>query len=282
MAPRRAAWAVAALACLAAVGCDRPVEGGTLTAPSLNVPEPSVAVAPRLSWLEKLPPTPTTASEGALAWASIPQPGSELVVVGVYTVERGDDGVITLVDKLGARTRGVPPALVHAVLPGNLAVGDAALFYTWTTGAVVGRVTRARDGRVRLRFDWSGESKDILADHAEPLRQGIAPLSFVSFPKFGRRSMGLVLALDETQAWVRTSAGHVELHRRDVLAPVELAVTALKVGARVSAYDWVEGFRPGVVSKVSEPGLRYEVRFDRTAAPEPFYFAQLSPHAETR
>ncbi|MBI4952707.1 MAG: hypothetical protein HY908_11790 [Myxococcales bacterium] len=268
----------------AVAGCEAaPVPPAEPGAPELRVPEAPTAAVPSAAWSAELPAASVELAPGTRVWAAVPTLGSELVSVGIYTLESIDAERANLVDKLGTRTLGVAPALVHPIgTAGGLEPGDTALFFTWTTPAALGRVTRKVGGSLRVRYDWAGETKDTTADHAEPARKGVVPFAYVTFPKFGRQSLGLVVALDPGHVWVRTSSGHVERHPREAVGAVEVATAVLKVGAKVRAYDWVDGLREAVVSEVVEPGLRYAVRAEGSERDERYFFTALVPRVAAR
>ena len=242
---------------------------GSGTASSEALPTPvlppmaSAASAPP-AWLAELPKTPSSLTVGSSAWATTPQPGSELVMVAVYRVDAVGDGVVSLVDKMGQRVDSVPAALVHPIgETRHLPEGTLALFYTWTTPGWLGRVSRAQRGEeLKVAFDWAGTTRQTSVDHAEPVRTGIQPLAYVAFPKSGGTSMGLIVALDATRAFVLTGSGHIEAHRRAVVGSIALEPRGFTVGRSVRAYRWATGFERGRITQVLEPGLRYEVELE--------------------
>src|SRR5690606_39890463 len=140
-------------------------------------------------------------------------PEAGMAEVGVFQVEALHEGRYSLIDRLGQRFDGVPPAVVHPVGEAKgLREGDVALIYTKTTPGVIGRVAELVPGaEIRVRYDFGGTTREALVDHAEPVRTGTGPLTFVSFPKSGGRSRGLVLAQSADRVWGRTASGHVEI-----------------------------------------------------------------------
>ncbi|MBI4704475.1 MAG: hypothetical protein HY744_25510 [Deltaproteobacteria bacterium] len=157
----------------------------------------------------------------------------------------------------------------------RLRPGDVALVYSWTTPGVVARLVRQDKGQWLAQYDWAGATKEGPVDHAEPVVSGVAPLGFVGFPKFGRVSLGLVVALTEHQGWLRTASGHVEIHERRKLVPLGLPRPEWRVGDSVQAFSWVGGFQAGKVTRVLEPGLRYAVELAEGKPEQSFFFAGL-------
>jgi hypothetical protein len=267
----------------ALLACSRKAEPQkTLPAPTVEpvIPKASAdanaALGYEPSWLRQLPDLPVKANEGALVWASAPVPSSDMALVAVYTVEGIRGHRANLIDKLGQKVRNVPGALIHPLgAPGHLKLGEVALCYTWSTGATLGRVAKARDREVQIEVDWAGATRTTSVDHAEPMVKSIAPLGFVSYPKFGHRSKGLVVALSKDKAWVQTSSGHVEIHDRSALAVLAVPEESLETGARVEAYGWTTGFEPGTIARVVEPGVRYAVKLPSSKVEQITFFADL-------
>jgi len=227
------------------------------------------------SWIRALPEIDVPVKEGEQAWASAPVAGSEMAVVGVYTVERVHDKRAVLLDKAGQKARAVPGALIHPLgVRGKLKAEDTALGYSWTSAVVLGRVTKIRGDDVQLAYDWAGSTKTATMDHAEPPVRGIAPMAFVGYPKFERQSKGLLIAVSKDKGWVQTSSGHVEIHDRGELKSLDISAKALDVGDRVDGYSWTSGYEPGTVSRVLEPGLRYAVGLGPSRE-QPYFFADL-------
>jgi len=199
-----------------------------------------------------------------------------MATVGVYELRGVHDDVATLVDTMGHRVSRVPGALVHATgALRRLRVGDAALFYTWTTPGWLGRVSRLSNNQpVQLKYDLAGRTKAVDVDHAEPLRRGVQPLAFVGFPKAGTVSMGLVLALTAERAWIRTASGHVEVYPRSAITRLDLAVN-LRAGSRVRAFAWATGLQSARVVQEVERGLRYRVEIGRSKVIKDVFFARL-------
>lgn len=215
------------------------------------------------AWYDGLLKVTPDVKPGAPAWATLPQAGGELAELAVVRVDAISDGFVSVIDKTGQRVDGVPGALVHATGDARgLRQGSAALFYTWTTPGWLGRVSRSvRGEELRVQYDWAGTTKETAVDHAEAPRRGIAPLAFVAYPKAGITAMGQILALDASRAWLLTASGHVEVQSRAALDHVDPLAKELAVGDAVRAYRWATGLVPGSVTRVLEPGVRYEVTF---------------------
>jgi len=256
-----------AFVALALVSCGRPEpqrEGNPSAAPSPLLPASTARPKPTApEWMATLPAAKPTVVAGAEAWVTLLQAGGELAEVAVVRVDSVGDGVLSVIDKTGQRTDGVPAALAHPIGDKrNLREGTLALFYTWTTPSWIGRVSHAvNHDELRVRYDWAGTTRETPVDHAEPLRGGITPLAFVAFRMGGSTSMGQIVALDAARAWVLTGSGHVELRPRGELEALELHGKDLSVGQAVRAYRWGTGFERGTVAKVLEPGIRYEIAF---------------------
>jgi hypothetical protein len=213
---------------------------------------------------------------GKRAWAVTPVRGTELAQVAVYTIGHVDGHRATVLDAHGQRVRDVPGALVHPLGdPDKLNAGDPALAFSTVTSVVVGRVSKNRAGTVQVQYDWAGATRAMAADHAEPLPRAIAPMAFVGYPKFGRVSRGLVLALDTTQAWIQTTSGHVEVHPRAKLEPLTLPGAGLAVGDTVEAYGWTTGYERGTVARVLEPDLRFAIELPASRIEHPYFFSDL-------
>jgi hypothetical protein len=269
-----------------ALGCSRPEEPGpTSSAPVVEPVFPSLSAerdadggagAPSAPWMSGVPDVPVPVAIGKRAWAVTPVRGTELAQVAVYTVGHIDGHRATVLDAQGQRVKDVPGALVHPLgEPEQLRAGDAALAFSTVTAVVVGRVTARRGGTVQLQYDWAGGTRSMAADHAEPLVAGIAPMAFVGYPKFGRTSRGLVVALDAAQAWIQTSSGHIELHPRAKLEPIALPAGRLAAGDKVEAYGWTSGYERGTVARVLEPDLRYAIELPASRIEHPYFFADL-------
>jgi hypothetical protein len=262
-------------------GCSRKREPNPTVAPPTVDPvipkaSASAPAAYAPSWLKALPDVPIKVKEGSLVWASAPVPSSDMTLVGVYTVEGIRDNRANLIDKLGQKVRGIPGALIHPLgTPGHLKPGEIVLCYTWSTGVALGRVAPARDREVQIEVDWAGATRTTSVDHAEPMLRSIAPLAFVTFPKFGHSSKGIVLALSKDKAWVQTSSGHVEIHERSTISVLEVPAEELAEGAKVEAYGWTTGFEAGTIARVIEPGLRYVVKLPASKVEQKYFFSDL-------
>ena len=172
--------------------------------------------------------------------------------------------------------RDVPGALVHPLGdPDKLQVGDPAIAFSMVTSVVVARVTKNRGGTVQVQYDWAGATRAMTANHAEPLARTVGPMAFVGYPKFGRISRGLLLALDSSQAWIQTTSGHVEVHPRSTLEPLALPGSGLAVGDTVEAYGWTTGYERGTVARVLEPELRFAIQLPASHIEHPYFFADL-------
>lgn len=275
---RRAPWFLCGL-----LACSRETEPAAWdpSIPEPVIPTPTMATsAPAIAaWIAALPAAAPTAKKGDRVWATVSaSTEAALAEVGVFQVEAVHEGRYSLIDRLGQRVDGVAAAVVHAVGEAKgLREGDAALIYTKTTPGVIGRVAELVPGaEIRVRYDFGGATREALVDHAEPPRAGTGPLAFVSFPKSGGRSRGLVIARSDDRAWVRTASGHVEIHPATVIEPLALG-RELSVGARVRAFRWATGLRPGTVVEELEPGLRYRLRLDGQATPSDYFFDALVP-----
>jgi hypothetical protein len=248
------------------LSCSRPEPPPPRKGPPPPEPElPPVASAATRGnvpeWVRQLPAATVTAKPGSWVWATVPQPGNELATVAVYRLEAISGEVATLVDKSDQRADDVPTAVIHAVGDTrNLKENTLALFYTWTTPGWLGRVSHSvRGEELRVQYDWAGSTKETTVDHAEAVRKGIVPLAYVGYPKAGSTSMGLLVALDASRAWVLTGSGHVEVHQRAVLESLDLQPKSFAVNNAVRGYRWATGFEKGTIKNVLEPGLRYEV-----------------------
>jgi hypothetical protein len=278
VAVRRLLWLALSLGWVA---CARQEPAPTHKGPP--PPEPLLAAMASRSpgttpkWVTELPVSSVEAPAGSSVWATVPQPGSEMAALGVYRVENNMGPAVVLVDKAGQRVDGVPAALVHPTGDTrNLKEGTLALFYSWTTPGWLGRISHARGGEeLRVQFDAAGTTKETAVDHAEPARKGIAPLAFVAYPKAGVTSMGQLVALDTTRAWLLTGSGHIEIHPRAVVEALELQPTSFKAGQHVRAYRWATGFERGTIKQVLEEGLRYEVDLGPSRPAATFFLTQV-------
>ncbi len=275
----------AAALCLLA-GC--PAEDERPFPADASIPEPIVptaaaSVAPALSlpsWSTKLPEVPASLPKGTRVWATVTGVhDGELPDVGIFTVEGVYDGVYSLTDLMGHRVDGVHPALVHrAGTAGRLVEGTVVLFATKTTPGMLGRVsTIVPGGEINVHYDAGGKTQLAAVDHAEPPVTGVRPMAYVSYPKVGRSSRGLLLATSAADGWLLTSSGHVEIHPLRDLGALPIPGAPLEAGARVDAYAWATGIRPGTIVAVTEPGLRYQVKLDETGLVEDYFFAKVYP-----
>jgi hypothetical protein len=274
-----------ALACALVMGCapacssdgSQPTPAASITEPDVPAPSVSPVAAGEPAWAAKLPDVLPPVVAAQRVWAAPPLRGSEMVDIGVYTVEGVHDRRVSLTDRLGQRIDGVPGALVHAARIGpKLAEGDIVLCYAWTLSAVLARVAKLSSGQeIEVQYDWAGTTKSSTIEHCQPPLGGLEPLAFVGFPKGGAVSRGQLIALSREQGWVRTASGHVELHPVRALQPLALPRTDRAVGEKVRAYSWATGFQPGVVSKVLESGLRYRVKLDGDKPERDYFFTML-------
>lgn len=258
-------------------GCD---EGRPHLEERLETPAPLLevfSVAPpkaRLpTWMTELPKTRATVVVGDMAWATLPQANGELAAVAVVRIAEVSEDTVSVVDKTSKRFDAVPAGLVHALGDKRgLKANSLALFYTWTTPGWLGRVRESERGEeLRVEYDWLGTTRETPVDHAEAVRIGIRPLAFVAYPRPGGKSVGRIVAQDDERAWLLAESGHVDVVPRNELEALDLRARDFEVGRRVRAYRWGTGLEPGVISKVIEPGLRYEVSFG-AMAPEASYF----------
>jgi len=268
-------------ALLTAGGCE--TDTGESRKPTATMPSPIVptskpsAITARAEWVAALPPTQGSARPGDKVWATLPRDGV-IPDVGVFTVDGIYDEMYSLTDAMSQRIDGVPPALVHpAAASGRLVEGMVVLFYTASTPGLLGRVSQlVPGGEINVSYDWGGTTRRAAVDHAQPPVTGVRPMAFVSYPKASSTSCGLLLALSETQGWVRTASGHVEVHPRPKLTALSVS-RATKVGDRVRAYRWATGLRLGTVIEELEPGLRYSIKVDDTGAQHRYFFSSLFP-----
>lgn len=241
----------------------------------------AASVAPALqlpSWATKLPDVPASLPKGTRVWATVPRPrDGDLPDVGVFNVEGVYDGVYSLTDLMGHRVDGVHPALVHrAAAAGRLVEGTVVLFATKTTPGILGRVsTIVPGGEINVHYDAGGKTRIAAVDHAEPPVSGVRPMAYVTYPKVGRTSRGLLVATSASDGWVLTSSGHVEIHPLRDMGVLPIPGAPLAVGARVDAYAWATGIRPGSIVEVAEPALRYRVKLDDNGTVEEYFFAKV-------
>jgi hypothetical protein len=259
-------WLAVALSGLVVAACapgdeQQPRVGSAGPAVEVIVPAPSVSAAPTWpEWTERLPKVPAPAKVGDQVWATVPPAHGAVTQTALYTLDGIYEGHATLIDTMGQRLERVPAALVHAIGTGRMKVGELVLMYTWTTPAWIGSVSRIERGKeVLVKCDLAGVTEEVAVDHAERLRPGIQPLAFVAFPKAPGSTRGLVVALDATLAWLLTASGHVELVPRAALESLTPPPRKLAPGQKVLTYRWATGLLPGVVKRVLEPELRYEV-----------------------
>ena len=238
---------------------------------------PSARGAPPPTWTPHLPTVRVDAKSGDRVWATPPQRGSDIPNVAVYTVDEVDETHASLVDKLGQKVRRVPGAVIHPLIENHkFREGELTLCYSLTTPGILARVSEESRGFiVSVNYDWGGKTKEGTMDHCGPLRTELAPLALVSFPKARTRSIGLVIALGEERAWVRTDSGHIEVHDRKPLQVVLMDTRGYKVGDRVRAYRWASGVRVGIITQVIEPLLRFEVKFPGNAPAGPYFVTEL-------
>lgn len=271
--------ALGLLGSLSACARPEPPPSDNAVLPELVLPafSTSTSAASVPAWMASLPIEPPTVAVGAKAWATLLQAGGELAEVAIVRVEAMGPQVLSVIDKVGQRIDGVPAALVHPVGDTrNLRAGTLALFYTWTTPGWIGRISDSVNGEdLRVTYDWAGTTKETAVDHAEPLRHGIAALAYVVFPKGRVSSMGQIVALDATRAWVLTGSGHVEIHARANLDSLDIKGREFTVGQAVRAHRWATGFEVGTIARVLEPGLRYEVAFGRSRLPTSYFIGEL-------
>lgn len=227
-------------------------------------------------WVAELPQRARSFGTTKRVWAVVPQAGSELVELRVYQLKATFGKVATLIDVMGGKHRGVPTALLHPCAPlSQLRQGQQVLFYTWTTPGNIGQIIRLQNNApILVRYDLAGKTTEVEVDHAESLRSGTKALAHVSFPKGGRRSVGIVVASDPQRSWVWTASGHVEIHPRSQLKPLKLA-NRPAIGSKVQAFTWAAGLQPGKVLKATEPALRYRVALDGNKGRPEFFFSRL-------
>lgn len=272
------------LVALVLPACDRSDPRSTQAPASGRIPEPvlptvnpKAATTPPDAWMADLPDTPPVAAAGERVWAIIP--GKTAVPrVGIFTVEGVYDGLYSLTDRKGQRVDGIPAAVVHRASGDKVESGDLVFFHAATAPGLLGRVAQlVPGGDIEVRYDWAGETRTTAADHAEAPRTGIRPLAFVSFPKGGRNSRGLIIALDARRAFIRSGSGHVENLPRAAVKSLPLPPDAHRVGERVRAFRWATGIQHGTVAEVLEPGLRYRVALDGDKPQQDYFFTTLLP-----
>lgn len=264
--------------CACADGAPEP-RGHAASIPEPVLPAPSASAAPAAppAWVSTLPDVMPQLMAGQRVWAAPPLRGSDMVDIGVYTVEGIHDRRVSLTDRLGQRIDGVPGALVHAaIIGGKLNEGDIVLCYSFTLSAVLARVAKLKAGsEIEVHYDWAGTTKTSSIEHCQAPVEGIAPLAFVGFPKGGGMSRGLLIALGTDRGWVRTASGHVEAHSVKAFEKLPIPPGDRVVGQKVRAYSWATGFQSGVVSNVSEPGLRYRVKLEGDKPERDYFFTML-------
>ncbi|MCA9621711.1 MAG: hypothetical protein KC731_21960, partial [Myxococcales bacterium] len=252
-------------------------QASAIPEPELPSARPVGSVAPA-EWLAELPDLPPTAQKGERVWATIPGRATELPIVGIFSVEGIYDGYYSLLDLKGQRVDHIPSALVHRATRARLKGGEVVLFYTPSAPAFLGRVGElVPGGHIEVSYDWAGETKRAKVDHAEPPVDGIRPMAYVSFPKSGDQSRGLVVALDDLRAFIRTASGHVERHPRAGVRSLPIPRADWEVGARVLAHRWAIGMVTGTVSEVLEGGLRYRIAVDGHRPSLTVFFTELFP-----
>jgi len=265
-----------------ATGCDldeTPASGPT---PSASIPEPVLPTARTAAiqqspkaWMKDLPDSPPVAGPGERVWATVPA-STSIPEIGIFTVEGIYDGLYSLKDRTGQRVDGVPPAVVHRASRDKVDTGEVVLFYTPTTPAFLGKVAKlVPGGEIEVLYDFSGKTRKTAVDHVQTPVTGIQPFAFVAFPKAGQISRGLVVALSDRRAFVRTASGHVESHPRAAIQSLPLPPSSLKVGARVRAFRWATGIQLGTVAEVLEPGLRYRLNLDGNKPDADYFFTSL-------
>ena len=280
MTPAR--WMLVGLLPLALGACDLGEAQATAPKPSASIPEPVLPTATSAdvgdtpkAWMADLPEGSPTAGPGERVWATVPG-ATRIPSVGIYTVEGVYDGLYSLTDRKGQRVDGVPPSVVHRASRDKVEAGAVVLFHSPTTPAFLGRVAElVPGGEIEVAYDWAGKTRKTAIDHAQTPVTGIRPLAYVSFPKAGQTSRGLVIALSDRRAWVRTASGHVEAHPRAAIRSLPLPSTSLKVGSRVRAFRWATGIQLGTVAEILEPDLRYRIDLDGNKPDEEYFFTSL-------
>ncbi len=221
-------------------------------------------------WLAGLPERSVEAAPGETVWAVVPEAGSEAARLGTYRLESAAGAEAVLTDALGTVYEGVPGALVHPLSSfpeAELAAGTAVLADRLDAGGIVGRVTGLEAGTVEVAYDWNGVTvtSSVDAVMALPAIEGSLALRWVRYRTGGEGAwyQGLCFAESETQAWISTDGGYVEVVAMDAVQPlVDLGRGELQAGDAVAAYSWGHGYRPGVIEEVLEPGLRYAVKLE--------------------
>lgn len=262
--------------------CDLGESPSASPKPSSSIPEPILPTATTAdvgnaptAWMADLPESTPTAGPGERVWATVPG-ATAIPSVGIYTVEGVYDGLYSLTDRKGQRVDGVPPAVVHRASRDKVDSGELVLFHSPTTPAFLGRVAElVPGGEIEVQYDWAGKTRKTAVDHAQTPVTGIRPVAYVSFPKAGQISRGLVVALSDRRAWVRTASGHVESHPRAAIRSLPLPSANLEVGSRVRAFRWATGIQLGTVAEILEPKLRYRVNLDGNKPDEEYFFTSL-------
>ncbi len=269
---RTTAGRVAVLAALLLGGCNGPATDDTGDAG----PQPP-------AWLAGLPERAVEASPGETVWAVVPELGSDAARISTYRLESAAGAEAVLTDALGTRYEGVPGALVHPLSSfpeAELAAGTAVLADSFDAGKIVGRVIGVEAGHVELAYDWNGVTVTGKTDAvmALPAGEGSLALRWVGYQADaqGPWFKGLCFAESETQAWISTDAGGVEVVPKGAVRSLaDLGRAEPAVGDAVAAYSWGHGYRPGVIEAVLEPGLRYAVQLENGET-RPVFFDSLT------
>ncbi len=235
------------------------------------------------SWLAELPQRTVAARPGEKVWAVVPELGSERATIATYDVESANGTTATLLDAIGSRFEGIPGALVHPVTEyrtAELAAGMVVLADRWGANLVVGRLARLADGAAFVQHDWNGHTVvDEMAVAVPLLGAGEdLALRWVSYQRepAGPRLKGLCFAAGDDRVWIAEDNGFVAvLGRHEVEVLDSLGGRDFQPGDTVAAYLWGFGYRPGEVSTVLEPQLRYAVRLEGEQAAQPFFFTDL-------
>lgn len=229
------------------------------------------------AWTKELPEKAVESKVGDKVWATVPAGVGEMVHVAVFKVSAVDGGSATLADQLGKKYENVPGALIHPILDGStIQAGDAVHGYQWGLGSIVCRVTKLGK-QPAVKHWWFQKVTDGKLDDVEPLRAGVEPMAWVSYPHGEQTFKGLCIALEGDRAWVLEDAGQVVEVAKGDLGALPIGAKDFQAGEKVLAYKYGFGYQPGTVESVVEPGLAYVVKLDDDDDSEAFYFADLLP-----
>ena len=229
------------------------------------------------AWAKDLPEKAVEAKVGDKVWATVPAGVGEMVTVMVCTVSAAEGSSATLADQLGRKYDKVPGALIHPLLDrSEVKGGEVVHGYQWGFGSIVCRVTKL--GRqAEMKHWWFQKVTDGKLDDFEPLRTGVEPMAWISYPSREETSQGFCIALDGDRAWILEGAGQVVEVAKGDLGALPIGAKDFQAGDKVLGYKYGFGYQPGTVESVVEPGLAYVVKLDDDDDSEAWYFADLVP-----